>query len=46
MVLRKWIRYPDTGHKHRGILASGEEAFEVQGGKKYKSLAGSLGIVI
>ena len=32
--------------RHRRFLESGEKTLELQGGKKFKSLAGSLGIVI
>ena len=32
--------------KYGEFLQSGEETFELKGGKKYKSFAGSLAIVI
>ena len=40
------LRIPIFDLRHRRILESGEETLELQGGKKFKSLVSSLGIVI
>ena len=39
-------RFPILDIRHKRILESSEEALDRQGGKKFMTLAGSLGLVI